>query len=349
MSTDPILRIEDLWVRVRDRRNEGSRPAVRGLSLDIPRGATTCVVGQSGAGKTLLLRSALGITTAQPGITGGRLRFVPSGSEPVEVGFGRVRQKPWRAPLPGLRPGWANYIFQHPHEALDPFRSVESQVSSAVRVAHRGLRGRQLRSRVLEWLERVQLRDVSSVATLHPHELSGGMAQRVAIAIALATEPELLVADEPTSGLDWSIRREIVDLLGQLSRDRGMSLVLISHDFQIVEHVADRVAVMYRGDLVEEGGRGDFFAPGPGRHPYSEELQRRAALLDSGSVGTERFASLVVRQDEAPGCRFAACCPRLQSDPAPEYAPRCRSLVPPERLLRDDHRVRCLAVEEPTQ
>jgi ABC-type dipeptide/oligopeptide/nickel transport system ATPase component len=164
------------------------------------------------------------------------------------------------------------------------------------------------------------------------------MAQRVAIAVALAAEPDLLVADEPTTGLDWSIRREVVDLLGDLARNAGVSLVLISHDFAVVRRLADRVLVFYRGELVEDGPRGAFFDPGPGRHPYAVELQQRARALAEGRPPPPT-------REEAPadaGCGYAHRCARL-SEAEPDLGARCRTESPGPMSIAPAHRVRCFA------
>ena len=154
----------------------------------------------------------------------------------------------------------------------------------------------------------------------------------------MAAEPDLLVADEPTTGLDWSIRREVVDLLGDLARNAGVSLVLISHDFAVVRRLADRVLVFYRGELVEDGPRGAFFAPGPGRHPYAVELQQRARALAEGRPPPPT-------REEAPsevGCGYAHRCARLGAgDPALDA--RCRMESPGPISIGPAHHVRCFA------
>ena len=339
----PILRAEDIWVRVTPRGQVLPVAVVRGASFELARGETTCLVGESGSGKTLLMRAILGITRARPGVTGGRAWLWPQGApEPRSVLEPAGRR--FRRPLRTFRKGWAGYVFQHPFEALDPFRTVEAQVRDSVAVVHPRASASELRDRTWAWLEAVRLPEPASVGRLHPHELSGGMAQRVAIAVALGTEPELLVADEPTTGLDWSVRREIVELLGNLCRERGMTLLLISHDIAVVRHMADRVLLMYRGELLEDGPRRAFFEPGPGLHPYAVELQARAEELESGRP--DGVISIPEGDPGEEGCRFAHRCPLLDAEPPPDFAPACRADVPADVLVTPGHRVRCLARAE---
>lgn len=347
--SDPILFTRDLWVRVQDTGGRGSPIAVvRGANLELQRGAVTCLVGESGSGKTVLMRALLGISGARPGVTAGTAWARPDGAEfPVPLVGPRKR---WggRA-LPSLRPGWAGYVFQHPSHSLDPLLRVSEQVGASVMIAHSGLTPSAVQRRVLAWLERVHLPNPEAVAQLYPHELSGGMAQRVAIAIALATEPDLLVADEPTTGLDWSVRRDIVDLLDELCRARGMSLLLISHDFQVVEHIADQLYIMFRGELVEDGPRSAFFEPGPGAHPYTRELQARSKALEEGS-SPPRLHVAEQPTGAGAGCCYAHRCPWIR-EPSPERSSlgeRCRTVRPPDFRPTSDHRVRCIAVGEPT-
>ena len=339
----PILRAEDVWVRVTPRGQHDPVAVVRGASFELARGATTCLVGESGSGKTVLMRAILGITRARPGVTGGEAwlwpRGAPQAREVLEVA-GRRRRRPLRT----FRRGWAGYVLQHPCAARHPCRPGAPPARDSVAVVHGGADRAELTERTHAWLEAVRLPEPASVGRLHPHELSGGMAQRVAIAVALATEPELLVADEPTTGLDWSVRREIVELLGDLCRQRGMTLLLISHDIAVVRHMAERVLVMYRGELLEAGPRGAFFEPGPGLHPYSAELQARAEELESGQP--DGVISIVDAEPPELGCRYAHRCPLLEGDPP--FAATCRGGTPPDVRVADAHRVRCAAAGEGT-
>ncbi len=330
-----LLEVEDLTVQVTDPVSGAPVEVVRSCSFELPRGEVVALVGESGSGKTIMLRTVLGISDAWPGVVGGTARVLPKGGEPVPLLGARQR----RRALPGLRGGWAAYVFQHPREALDPFQTVGRQVGDSVRIVHPGLKGPDLAGKVEEWLTAVALPDPAAVAQLHPHELSGGMAQRVAIAVALATEPELLVADEPTTGLDWSVRREVLDLLIRLQGSRGMTLLLITHDFAVVRHIADRVLVLFRGQLVEDGPRSVFFEPGPGRHPYARELQERVRALRDGRPPPE----IVVDTEQSTGCAYRhRCAVRRAGDEA--LKARCQSSSPALESTEPGHRAACHAL-----
>lgn len=300
-------------------------PVVRGLNFDLRRGDVTCVVGESGSGKTVLWRSLLGVSRRGLTLRGGSA-LLKDETGTFDLAQGR-----------GPRPGWAGYVFQHPRESLDPFRTVGAQVAESIRLTGKTPTEDDTLSRLAE----VQLRDPASVAALHPHELSGGMAQRVAIAVALAAEPLLLVADEPTTGLDWSVRREIVDLLGGLAQRHGTSLVLISHDFAVVRRLASRVMVLYRGERMEDGPRDAFFGPGPGLHPYTQELQGRARALSEGQPPPRSEAG----EPTDVGCLYAHRCARLRADSFEELGERCQSVTPEDRRPALDHGVRCVTIE----
>lgn len=332
-----LLEVTDLRVQVTDPVTGAPIEVVHGCSFELPRGAVVALVGESGSGKTIMMRSLLGISDAWPGVVGGAARVLPEGGVPVPL-LGAPHR---RRALPRLRGGWAAYVFQHPRAALDPFQTVGRQVGDSVRVSHPTCAGPDLESKVHEWLTAVALPDPEDVARLHPHELSGGMAQRVAIAVALATEPELLVADEPTTGLDWSVRREVLDLLIRLQKERGLTLLLITHDFSVVRHIADRVLVLFRGRLVEDGPRAAFFAPGPGLHPYSRELQERVRALEDGEAPPE----ILVDPEEATGCPYRhRCGVRRAGGDALQTA--CADTEPASTGAAPDHTARCHALDE---
>ena len=328
------LQVTGLRVAVTPRGQQKPRTVLRSVDLAVPAGGVTCIVGESGSGKTLLLRSLLGISPARPGVVAGEAR--------CEVG-GRTLDLLGRRLLP---PGTAAYVFQHAGQSLDPFRTVGAQVADSVKAGRPVATRAERWQLAVDWLARVRLPDAASTARLHPHELSGGMAQRVAIAVALATEPELLVADEPTTGLDWSVRREIVELLLQLRAARGMTMVLISHDFQVVEAAADRVVVMLGGEIVEEGPRSVFFGAQAGaRHPYSAALQSRAAALADGRLGVGEGS---LEPQLGAGCPHAAPGARRRAAPDAPWQGRCTVETPPLTALTEEHRLRCWGLEGPS-
>ncbi len=274
--SDPILDVQDLCVRIAVPGKRGeSVEVVRKVSFQLSRGEVCGLLGATGCGKTVLVRTILGISSARPGRVSGDAWLLPEGADkPLSV-FDSNSAK--------LRPGWAGYIFQDPVAALDPLRIVLDQVQDSVAVRHPRLAAAERRKRALEWLQQVRLADPERVGQMYPFELSGGMAQRVCAAVALATEPELLVADEPTSGLDWSLRREMVELLGEQCRERGMTLLLISHDIQVIRHLAEHVLVMEAGEITQRGLCGEVF-PEPDSNSYTGELQVWADTLDDESA-----------------------------------------------------------------
>jgi len=270
--SDPLLQVEGLSVRAAVPGLRGrDTPIVTDASFELNRGGVCGLLGGTGSGKSVLARTVLGISTVRPGYVSGSGWFYPTkGADRISL-FGTSSRGP--------RPGWAGYVFQDPVAALDPLRRVVDQVADSVAVRHGGLRAEERLSRALGWLERVRLSEPERAGQMYPFELSGGMAQRVCAAVALAAEPQLLVADEPTSGLDWSLRREIVELLGEQCHEQGMSLLVISHDIQVVRHLADQVLMMKEGRIVEAGHL-DAVLPEPKAHSYTGELQVWADSLE---------------------------------------------------------------------
>ena len=254
MSGPSLLRIEDLSVRFR-----GGVEAVRGVSLELTDGETLALVGESGSGKSVTALSVLQLlpypAASHPG---GSIRF--RGEELLGAAPARLR---------ALRGGKVGMIFQEPMTSLNPLHTVEKQVGESL-LLHHGLNRGQARARVLELLELVGLPEPRRRLTAFPHELSGGQRQRVMIAMALANEPELLIADEPTTALDVTVQAQILELIASLQRRFGMGLLLITHDFNVVSRLADRVAVMRHGELVEQAPREQLFARPA--HPYTRQL-----------------------------------------------------------------------------
>ncbi|MCC5991344.1 MAG: ABC transporter ATP-binding protein [Rhodobacteraceae bacterium] len=231
--------------------------AVRGVSFHVARGETVALVGESGSGKSVTALSTVGLLPDSAQVSGS-VRF--KGSELVGASEKALRQ---------VRGNDISFIFQEPMTSLNPLHTIEKQITESLAL-HQGLAGAKARVRVLELLEKVGIRDAESRLSAYPHQLSGGQRQRVMIAMALANGPELLVADEPTTALDVTIQAQILELLVDLKRAEGMSLLFITHDLNIVRRFADRICVMKDGEIVEQGPTADVFdAP---RHPYTRKL-----------------------------------------------------------------------------
>jgi peptide/nickel transport system ATP-binding protein len=300
----------------------GERPlrVVDGLELDIHPGETFALLGESGCGKSM---TALSIMRLLP--PGGRIvdgQVLLTGTDLTALPEREMRR---------VRGGRMAMIFQEPMTSLNPVLSVGRQIAEAV-IAHDRLRGAAVRARVVELLGAVGIPDPEQRAREYPHQLSGGMKQRVMIAIALAGRPELLIADEPTTALDVTIQAQVLRLLKQIQRETGMAVLLITHDLGVVAETADRVAVMYAGRLVEQAPSGEFFAEP--RHPYSRKL------FQSLPGANKRELRLAVIKGSVPpldqdfaGCRFVERCDWAQDI--------CRTRDPDWSTYRPGCRVRC--------
>ncbi|MEX2520872.1 MAG: ABC transporter ATP-binding protein [Paracoccaceae bacterium] len=250
-----VLSIRDLNVGFR---SEGRiSPAVRGVSFEIAKGETLALVGESGSGKSVTALATVGLLPGSAVIEGS---VAYDGEELTGASEARLR---------AVRGNDISFIFQEPMTSLNPLHDIERQIGESLAL-HQGLTGAPARPRVLDLLDKVGVRDAESRLSAYPHELSGGQRQRVMIAMALANKPELLIADEPTTALDVTIQAQILDLLKQLQRDEGLSMLFITHDLNIVRRIADRVAVMKQGEIVETGPtKAVFAAP---KHGYTRKL-----------------------------------------------------------------------------
>ncbi len=293
--------------------------AVSEVTLAIGPGEALGVVGESGSGKTLLGLAILGLLPAGA-IVGGSIEF---GGAPV-VGASKRR-------LAALRGRRVGLILQDPTGSLNPVRTIRSQLYEAARLG--GLSRKAIAARIRDDLRAVAL-DPERVLSKYPHQLSGGMNQRVAIAMALIQDPELLVADEPTTALDVSSQSEIIALLNRIRRERRMALVFVSHDLNVVRAVSERIAVVYAGRLVEIGPRDQVL--GDPRHPYTIGLIRSTPVVggDPGA-STGIPGQLEMVRDSAPGCPFANRCPRVLDV--------CRTEFPSATQIGHDHSTWCWA------
>jgi ABC-type dipeptide/oligopeptide/nickel transport system ATPase component len=258
MSASPLLRVRDLSVHFRSGGTETT--ASSGVSFDLAAGEILAVVGESGSGKSV---SSLALTRLLPPEPACRV----AGSALLE---GRELIGLADHELTQVRGGRIAYIFQEPGTSMNPVYTVGFQIAEAIRTHRPGMAGPAVRAEVEAALDAVGIREPGRAADSYPHELSGGMLQRAMIAMALACQPRLLVADEPTTALDVTIQKQIMELLARIRRERGMSILLITHNFGIVANMADNVLVMHRGKVVEQGPVAQVMADP--RHPYTKGL-----------------------------------------------------------------------------
>lgn len=305
----------------------GEVAVVRGAALEIRRGEIVGLVGESGSGKSLTALAVLGLVPTPGRIRAGSIRF--EGRELVGLSERELRP---------LRGGRIGLVFQEPSAALNPVLTVGTQIVEAIR-AHRDLPRRRARERARELLALLAVPDPDRRLDEYPHQLSGGQRQRALVAIALAAGPDLLIADEPTTALDATIQAQILALLCAVTRQRGRALLLITHDFGVVSAVADDVAVMYAGRIVERGPAADVLARP--RHPYTTALLRCVPRLR----GPRTALPVIPGAPPAPfawpsGCRYHPRC-ALASDDA-----RCRNEQPPDVAVGADHVAACWKTEE---
>jgi peptide/nickel transport system ATP-binding protein len=307
----PLLQVRNLEVTFVTAR--GELRAIRGVDIDVESGEVLGLVGESGCGKSVTMLAVMGLLPPSVRVAGS-IRF--RGMELV----GRPQKD--MAALRGARIGM---IFQDPMTALNPVLAIGAQIAEAIRIHDRRISGRDAAGRAVALLRQVAIPYAERRALQYPHELSGGMRQRAMIAMAMANEPELLIADEPTTALDVTVQAQIIELLQRLRETHRMGLALISHDLGIVAGAADRVAIMYAGRIVERGGVDDvFYRP---RHPYTQGLLASLPQLESGRIHG-RAARLAAIEGTPPSlsARPAGCA----------FHPRCR------------HAVERCRVEEPT-
>ena len=296
--SEPLLSVEDL--RVSFHTDDGVVHAVDGISYSVRTGKTLGIVGESGSGKSVSSLTTLGLTRHQGGRIEGRMMF--EGRDLVTLPDDQMRR---------IRGNEIAMIFQDPLSSLHPFYKVGAQLTEAV-LAHRDVSKKTARNRAVELLELVGIPDPRRRVDQYPHEFSGGMRQRVMIGMALANEPKLLIADEPTTALDVTVQAQILALLEDLQDRLGMAIIIITHDLGVVAAIADEIAVMYAGRIVEHASTEQIF--GAPQHPYTWGLLKSIPRLDSPR-GEElvpiagRPPSLIHRPS---GCHFSPRCPYVQ-------------------------------------
>ena len=294
----PLLEITDLKTQFSTR--AGLVRAVDGVSFSIDRGELLGLVGESGCGKSITALSIMRLISPPGQIVGGSIAF--NGEELISATPARLRE---------LRGNDLAMIFQDPMTSLNPVYSVGDQIAEALRL-HRGLSRKEARVAAIEAMREVAIPSPETRVDDYPHQLSGGMRQRIMIAMALACDPELLIADEPTTALDVTIQAQILELLNELRRTRDLAVLLITHDLGVVAEVADRVCVMYTGKIVEESRVDEIFAAP--KHPYTQGLLKSVPKLSAGGRRAERLSTIEgtvpTPTELPPGCHFAPRCPQ---------------------------------------
>lgn len=321
MTDTPILSVRNLTIDIPV--GGGTLHAVRGIDFDLNRGETLCIVGESGSGKSLTSLALMGLLGKKISRRADRMEF-------DGINLMKTSQRGMRK-LRGLR---MSMIFQEPMTSLNPAYTIGDQLAEAL-LLHKKVSREQARARAVELLEKVGITAAKSRLSQYPHQLSGGLRQRVMIAMALMCEPELIIADEPTTALDVTIQAQILRLLVDLQKELGMAMILITHDLGVVARVADKVAVMYAGELVETGPAADVF--GAPAHPYTRGLLRCIPVPGKTQRGAELgtipgiVPSLV---GEVSGCPFRTRCDHA--------ADACRQPIPLREQQAGRHSFRCV-------
>jgi len=322
----PILRVRDL--RTYFVTGRGTARAVDGVSLDLHPRETLGLVGESGCGKTVTALSVLRLIAEPPGhvLPGSAVEF--QGRNVLTLDGPALRR---------IRGNEIAMVFQEPATSLNPVLTIGTQVAEAA-VVHRKMGRKEARQLAIDMLRLVEIPDPERRVDDYPHQLSGGMAQRVMIAMALVCHPKVLIADEPTTALDVTIQAQILDLLGRLQEELGMAILLITHDFGVVAETTDRVAVMYAGQIVETAATVELFR-NPA-HPYTEALMASLPRIDRAEARLRAIPGQVPPATQWPsGCRFHPRCPHAWD--------RCRLEAPPLLAVSEEHHARCWLVEEP--
>jgi oligopeptide/dipeptide ABC transporter ATP-binding protein len=320
-ESPPLLEVEELRTHFFTRR--GVIKAVDGVSFTLHAGETLALVGESGSGKSVTCLSLVRLVPEPAGrIVGGRVML--EGEDLLRKTAAEMR---W------VRGKQIAMVLQDPMTSLNPALTIGTQVAEVVRL-HQGLRGPSLRERVLEALRRLRIPAAEARLGHYPHQLSGGMRQRVSSAIAMSCAPRLLIADEPTTSLDVTIQAQYLELLKEVQAQSGVAIILVTHDFGIVAANADRVAVMYAGQIVEMGSTEQVFDTP--RHPYTQALLR---CLPSVELKRQQLVEIGGQPPDLaqlpPGCPFAPRCPKRQ--------PICLEAYPPTVTIQSGHIAQCYA------
>ncbi|WP_339310315.1 ABC transporter ATP-binding protein [Paenibacillus sp. FSL M7-0896] len=321
---EPVMNIDGLSTEFFT--EEGTVRAVDNVSFKIGRGETVCIVGESGCGKSVTAMSVMGLVEEPGGrVTGGRIGF--QGEDLLRLDKNSLRS---------IRGHEIAMIFQEPMSSLNPVMKIGEQIMEPLSV-HLKMNKKQARSRAIELITQVGISRPEQIMGSYPHELSGGMLQRIMIAIAVSCSPKLLIADEPTTALDVTIQAQILDLLRGLKEDSGMSILLITHDLGVVAEMADYVIVMYSGQIVEEGGVVELFQ-NP-QHPYTRGLLKSKPVMGQRLEELYSIPGQVPSPlEHAPSCYFHDRCGHCM--------PVCRTRQPLLKETGNGQKVSCWLYEE---
>lgn len=332
-NTDYILKVEDLQTKFK----VGKRTvnAVNGVTFELKRGKTLCIVGESGCGKSVTAHSIMQLLPANGYIGGGSVKYYPTSDQCIELSSLQKNSKQIR----NIRGKDIAMIFQDPMSTLNPVYTVGNQIVENL-MNHEKISKKDARSRAIKLLADLGIPNPEERFNQFPHEFSGGMKQRVMIAIAMICNPGILIADEPTTALDVTIQAQILELIKKVQKEYGTSVIMITHNMGIVAEIADDVAVMYMGRVVECGSLKQIFTNPT--HPYTKALMRSVPVL-----GMSKNQDLQTIEGTTPdasttftGCEFADRCTCAK--------PECAKRFPVDTLVEDGHIVRCLLFEEET-
>ncbi len=319
--SEPVLSVRNLVTSFPV--GEQRVPVVDGVSLEVAPAEVLALVGESGCGKSVTAFSIMRLIPRPGRIDSGQITLC--GRDVLELSVTEMRR---------VRGGEVAMIFQEPMTSLNPVQKVGRQVVEAIRL-HESISARAARERTVSLFERVQIPDATARFNAYPHQLSGGLKQRVMIAMALALRPKLLIADEPTTALDVTIQAQILKLMRELQSELDTGILLITHDLGVVNELADRIAVMYAGRIIEAGTRTDILSNA--RHPYTQGLLRSVPSLGRRGERLEEIEGVVPQPRDWPaGCRFSTRCMKVMD--------RCRSEVPGDTTLSPSHTARCHVV-----
>lgn len=346
MSSDPLLIVEKLSIAFNRHIEIAQNPAVNQVSFQVNHQESLGIIGESGSGKSITLLAILGLLDAQPGVIQGNIHYNMNGNiinllpDPTLFIKNSEKNLPdWQKQLDRiyhpLRGREVSIIFQNPHLAFNPFYSIGKQISEMIRLHTSTKNQKQAKQQTINWLRKVNLDEPQIRYYNNPYGLSGGMCQRAMIAMALASNPRLLIADEPTSGLDATLQKNILLLLNSLRIEKKLSMILVSHDLNVINALCDRVLVYLHGRIIEEGPREKVFSLDQKNHPYTRSLMT-ADLMNCSSENS------IDHSEKLSGCPYANRC-RVKSD---FLKPKCENQFPPKTQISSGHFVRCWALNE---